>query len=297
MSATGRRAQRALVQSGQSEARTAAQPARTAAGELQFHLGGGRTRLGRQRVPYPLHVTRPFYLDLERPDIATLYLQSASGGLYRGDRLTLAIGVDAGAAAHVTTQSATIVHDARGQEASLTTSIAVGVGGFLAYTPDPLVLFPGAAIESATDIVLGEGASALLCDGFTWHDPEATGHAFERCALTTTVRDRQGRPIICDRGSVRGMDYLGACSPMGHYRAVGTMLTLGCGSERLDPREFEDRLDTFGCLSGVSAAPGGIGYSARVLAPDGGTLARGLAAAFTLAFTALTGVRPSPRRK
>jgi urease accessory protein len=297
MSATGRRAQLALVQSGPSEARTAAQSARTVVGELQFHVGGGRTRLGRQRVPYPLHVTRPFYLDPKRPDIATLYLQSASGGLYCGDRLTLAIGVAAGAAAHVTTQSATIVHDARGQAAALTTSITVGTGGFLAYTPDPLVLFPGAAIESATDIVLAEGASALLCDGFTWHDPEATGRAFDRCAFTSIVRDRQGRAIICDRGSVRGVHFLGPCSPMGHYRAVGTMLVLGCGSERLDPREFEDRLDAFGCLSGVSPAPGGIGYCARILAPDGGTLACGLAAAFTLAFTALTGVQPSPRRK
>ena len=42
---------------------------------LQFSKGGGRTVLTRQRIPYPFHATRPFYLDQARPDLATLYLQ------------------------------------------------------------------------------------------------------------------------------------------------------------------------------------------------------------------------------
>ncbi len=56
---------------------------------LRFARGGGRTFLKEQRTPYPFHTTRPHYLDADRPDLATLYLQSASGGLYRGDRLEL----------------------------------------------------------------------------------------------------------------------------------------------------------------------------------------------------------------
>jgi hypothetical protein len=46
---------------------------------LHFGHGGARTVLTRQRVPYPFHVTRSFYLDQARPDLATLYLQSAAG--------------------------------------------------------------------------------------------------------------------------------------------------------------------------------------------------------------------------
>jgi urease accessory protein len=300
MSAMGRRAgaaQLARVEPLPCERGTSSPAARTVTGHLQFHVGGGRTRLGRQRVPYPFHVTRAFYLDPERPDIATLYLQSASGGLYRGDRVTLEIAAADGAAAHVTTQSATIVHDTRGQGAMLATHIAVGAGAFLAYTPDPLVLFPGAAIESATDITLDEGASVLLCDGFAWHDPDGTGRAFGGCAFATTVRDRRGRTIICDRGAIGGTHCLGPSSPLGPYRAAGTMLVLGRGSNRLDPKAFEARLDELGCLAGVNAAPGGVGQGARILAPDGGTLACGLAAAFALGFMALTGVQPSSRRK
>ena len=71
----------------------------------------------RQHVPYPFHVTRPFYLDAQRPDLATLYLQSSSGGVYGGDDLSLTLDIRAGAAAQVTTQAATIVHDCRGSPA------------------------------------------------------------------------------------------------------------------------------------------------------------------------------------
>ena len=43
--------------------------------------------------PIPFHVTRPFYLDAQRPDLATLYLQSSSGGVYGGDDLSLTLDI------------------------------------------------------------------------------------------------------------------------------------------------------------------------------------------------------------
>lgn len=296
MNAPRRAAQLALVQA-ETPPLAEPMPARSVAAALEFHVAGGRTRLGRQRVPYPFHITRAFHLDGERPDLTTLYLQSASGGLYRGDRLTLNVAVGQGAAAHITTQAATIVHDTRDADAVLTTRIDVEAGGFLAYTPDPLLLFPGAAMTSTTELTLGECASAILSDGLTWHDPAASGRVFDWCAIRTLVRDRHGRLVVSDRGIISGEEFLGNASPAGAYRAAGTLLVLGPGSERLDPAEFESNLDAVGCLSGVSRTPGGIGVSARILAPDGGSLARGLGLAFALAFKALTGVEPAARRK
>lgn len=277
---------------------TATEPvARQVDAELVFHRGGGRTHLGRQRVPYPFHITRAFHLDMARPDLATLYLQSASGGVYRRDRLSLIIYAGAGTAAHVTTQAATIVHDTRRQPAALSTRIEVADAGFLTYTPDPMVLFPGAGIESSAEVVLHEGASAVLSDGFTWHDLDGQGRPFQACCLRTLVRDGEGRALMDDRGSIRGEDFMGAASPAGSYRAAGNLFILGRGSERVDGAVFEQSLDALGCLAGVSPAPNGIGLSARILAPDGGALARGLAAGFAMAFTAVTGIAPAPRRK
>ena len=86
---------------------------------LVAERAGGRTVLRRQHVGYPFHVTRAFQLDRMRPDLATLYLQSASGGLYAADRLSLDLVVGAGSALNLTTQASTVVHDGRGQGSTM----------------------------------------------------------------------------------------------------------------------------------------------------------------------------------
>jgi urease accessory protein len=272
-------------------------PARAVEAALSFARRGGRTILAAQRVPYPFHVTRVFHLDAQCPHLATLYLQSASGGLYRGDRLALDVHVASGAAAHLTTQSATIVHAARGCGARQTTRITVEHAGFVAFTPDPLVLFPGSAVSSTTEITLCDGAAAIVTDGFASHDPEGGTCAFERYAVSAMVRDERGRVLISDRGSVSGDELSGSASPLGPHRAAGTVLLLGRGSDRLDAAELQKRLDAVGCLAGIGALPNGAGVGGRILAFDGGTLRRGLDVAFGFAFEALLGVTPVPRRK
>jgi urease accessory protein len=263
---------------------------------LHFSVGGGRTILSHQYVPYPFHVTRAFYLD-QRSDLATLYLQSASGGLYRGDRLLIEIDVAPGAAAHVTTQAATVGHDTRGRAAAQSTRLRVARGAFAAVTPDPLVLFPGAAIRSAVDVTLAHGACAILADGFACHDPAGKGRSFARATLATVVRDEEGRVRVSDRGAVDGSTFLGAASPAGPYGAAGTLLALGPGSQRIDAAALERRLDAVRCIAGVTCTPHELGVAVRMLAPDGGALALGLDVAFAIAFEALLGFPPARRRK
>jgi urease accessory protein len=264
---------------------------------LHFGVGGGRTMLAHQHVPYPFHVTRPFHLDRQRPDLATLYLQSASGGLYRGDRLCVDIDVAPGAAAHVTTQAATVVHDTRAHAAVQSTRLRVGAGAFVAVTPDPLVLFPGAAIESAVDVTLARGACAILSDGFCCHDPAGEDRPFARAAFATIVRDETGHVRVADRGAIAGAHFLSEASPAGPYAAVGTLLVLGPGAERVAAAELERQVDRLRCVAGVTPTPHGLGVAIRMLAPDGGALARGLDLAFAVAFEALLGFAPARRRK
>ena len=59
----------------------------------------------------------------------------------------------------------------------------------------------------------------------------------------------------------------------------------------------ERRLAALGCVAGLSKLPNNVGVGGRVLAANGGTLARGLEAAFAVAFEALIGVPPARRRK
>jgi urease accessory protein len=264
---------------------------------LHFATGGGRTVLVHQHVPYPFHVTRAFHLDRPRPDLATLYLQSASGGLYRGDLLMLDIDVASGAAAHVTTQAATVVHDTRERCATQLTRLRVAAGSFAAVVPEALVLFPGAAIDSRMEVKLEQGARAILAEGFAHHDPAGEDRPFARGALSTVVRDANDRVVLSDRGAISGSAFFGAASPAGSCRATGMLFALGPGAEGLDAAALEHRLAAAGCLAGVSRAPHELGLAVRILAPDGGTLARGLDIAFTAAFEALLGFPPARRRK
>jgi urease accessory protein len=264
---------------------------------LHFHRGGGRTVLACQRVPYPFHATRPFYLDHARPEIATLYLQSASGGLYRGDDVALSIVAGPHVAAHVTTQASTIVHKTHKRAVTQTARIEIGEHSFVAMTPDPLVLFPGAEICCTTEVTLASTGCAILTDGLAHHDPEGTGRPFERYGNAVTVRSESGRVLLADRGSLAGELMLGSTSPLGPFRAVGTLLVFGRGSERCDADVLESRLTALGCVAGISKLPNDAGIGGRILAANGGVLARGLEAAFAIAFEALIGVPPARRRK
>ncbi len=91
---------------GKAAESTSTTRAACARATLRFAVAGGRTRLLRQHAPHPFHVTRPFYLNPERPDLAALYLQSASGGIYSGEHLELVISAGKNTVAAVTTQSA-----------------------------------------------------------------------------------------------------------------------------------------------------------------------------------------------
>lgn len=309
------------VGTGRERPATIGAAGRWATARLDFAVGGGRTVLARQHVPYPVHVTRPFRLDAALPGLATLYLQSASGGLYRGDDVGLEVDVGAAAAVHLTTQAATVVHDGRRVGARQRTAIRVGEGGFAAFTPDPLVLFPGAWLESRTEITLDGGAAAIVAEGICRHDPAGGDAPFDRFEATTIVRDASGRVLVADRGGVDGADLTGAASPLGPWRAFGTCLVLvgrssevpGGGSSptgaaflspmlaaRLSPMlsaGLEAAASDRGCLAGASTLPNGAGLAVRLLAVEGGALARGLDAVFATAFAALLGVPPAPRRK
>ncbi len=208
--------------------------------------------LVRQHVPYPLHVTRPFQLDLVRPDLATLYLQSAAGGLYRGDDLALCITVKAGAAAHVTTQAATMVHDTGAQPARQRAELKVENGGFLAYTPDPLVLFPGATLLNETRVTLAAGGHAILADGFAWHDPAGAHRPFGTLTQILEISDESGRTLVREEGELCGTAFLDVGSPLGPFRAAGSLVVLAPAGVLPSLADLQEAADAAGCLSGAS---------------------------------------------
>lgn len=272
-------------------------PGRSAHAELIFVRGGGRTLLGRQYVPYPFHITRPFHLDSTHADIATLYLQSASGGIFRADDLSLRLEVRRAARAHVTTQAATVVHDTGRFPARQGTEIVIGEEAFLAFTPDPLILFPGVSIMNDVRIKISKSAHAIISDAIAWHDPDHAGQPFTKFAQHLVITSEDGGVLATDHGELLGSDLFSAASPLGPFRSFGTVFLLG-NSMRLEM--FSD-LPNYRAsperLIGFAALPNNAGCIVRCLARDSADLRFMLNSIFEMAFVKAIGARPAARRK
>jgi len=274
---------------------SAVEPGRAAEAHLAAELAGGRTTLRRQRVGYPLHVTRGFYLDSARPDLLTLYMQSASGGLYAGDRLKLDVALGPMAALHLTTQAATVVHDGRKAVSSQQLRISVGGGAFCAVASDPYILFPGANLSIDTVAIVADDAVLFLADGIAVHDPRNSGRAFSRYSGRQRILRPNGRLLLQDYGRISGSEL--HSGPLGTMAASATALVIAPPGRLPVIDLLMQAVDQSGCLAGASEAPNQAGLVIRIVAPDGGALARGLEAAFHVAASAALGVGLARRRK
>jgi urease accessory protein len=264
---------------------------------LVAELAGGRTILRRQHVGYPFHITRAFQLDRMRPDLATLYLQSTAGGLYAADRLALDVTVGIGAALNLTTPASTVVHDG-GEEGSLMRhSVRVRDRAFCAIISDPYILFPGANLHIETIATVAVDGVLIIAEGFAVHDPHRRGGTFARFSAETCIMRPDGQRLVVDRGSICGNELSGNGDALGSMSAACSVLMIARPDRLAEIEEIEAAADRCGCLGGVTAAPNGAGLAMRLLAPDGGTLVRGIEAAFHVASRAALGVELAPRRK
>jgi urease accessory protein len=271
--------------------------------ELSLQRHGDQTRIGRQFISYPFHLTRPFAFDLAIPSLTTIYQQSSSGGLYRAEQLTSRFDLGERTAAHVTTQAATVVHHCHGEPARLSTDIRLQEGAFLALTPDPLVLFPGASCASSIEAELAPGSVLLLADAFACHDPlanlDTTGQQrlFDRLDSDVMLRDRSGRLLARDSFAITGAALATSASPIGCWRVVSSYMLAG-DPARLPRRESLDELCGMERLvAGVTELPNRAGWGIRCLSADAIAARTFAERLFALSVEAAFGALPAPRRK
>jgi len=276
-------------------------PSTPARAELVFARDGdGVSFLARQYAAYPFHLCKVHRYADDPPGMATMYLQSVSGGIFRHDDLALRLSAGAGAEAHVTTQAATIVHAMDEGEACQGVAIEADAGAFLEYLPDPMILFAGSRLRARLAIRADESAAVVAGDSFLLHDPANAGGMFDRLASEATIADPRGRVLVRDRFTISGRDLQERLPGLnGEYLAQGALYVVQ--RRRPQPeivRALARALDGItGVYAGASALPGGCGAWARFLAADGAALKAATAAAWSAAREALTGRRPAVRRK
>ncbi|KOX50816.1 urease accessory protein UreD, partial [Streptomyces purpurogeneiscleroticus] len=97
----------------------------------------GVTELVERSQRFPLHVTSALRLDPAAPNMAFVYLQNPSGGVFEGDMLAIDLRLRHNASVHVSTPSATKLFGAEnGVSARQRMTIDMQAGAYLEYVPD-----------------------------------------------------------------------------------------------------------------------------------------------------------------
>ena len=259
----------------------------------------GPSHIRRQYASYPFHICRPHVFAGDPAGMITLYMQSASGGVYEGDRHTLSFTVEAGAQAHVTTQAATVVRSMERDSASITLAVEAGPASHLEFIPDATILFPEARLYSSLRVVADPTASVLISDAFLGHDPQDRQRPFGLMASDLTFARPGAEPCVRDRFVLTGSQFAAGLAGLnGRYAAHATLFAFHPGDKgEAVLRALRAVLDMDGVYAGASPLPSGAGTWCRLLAEDGAALKTATTAAWSAVRWALCGTKPRPRRK
>ena len=259
-----------------------------------------RSYLSKQYFTYPFHVCRAQYMDKSLPGMATMYLQSCSGGVFKGDRLATVIDVAEGAQVHVTTQASTIIHRMEEDFAHQTIEINCAEGALVEYLPNSIILFPEAKLRSSITVTRDPGCDVILCDAFLTHDPEGSEKPFGWLENELIVQNHEGDIEIIDRFHVTGDQFrTGETGKPNPYTVHGTFAVLS------DPANAQQLLEVLrACpvldgdiFSGISSLSNDVGCWVRFLAVDGISADKYVQSLWFAAREALTGHPPTKRRK
>lgn len=244
--------------------------------EFAFDYGyGDRTYLARQYVEYPFHITRPHYLENSWPGFATLCLQSVSGGLFQGDRVSLKISMAPDSAAQVTTQASTKVHTMEHDHARQTVEITLEPTSYLEYFSDPMILFPHSHLHTTLTIRLAESAKGIIRESFFHYDPTgAIEPLFDHYLSEVTIVDLSGNPLVIDRQQIDMPNkQKEMCDVLQEFPYQGSVYILGSLKKDNIQRTLNDVVNHFANgYGGITSLPNQCGYFLRLLAKDGITL-------------------------
>ncbi len=230
---------------------------------LTFRQAGGRSVLASRRHEGPLMVQKPLYP--EGGDVCHAVLIHAPGGIAGGDTLALALSVEDGAHALVTTPAAGKWYKAAGATAYQTGNITIQGRAVLEWLPQETILFDHARASIETDVAL-EAASVFAGWEVVCLGRRASGEDFANGALRQQLRlSRDGRAIWGEHLNLRGGDVvMHSPAGLGGHHVYGSMV-VAAGSV---PRGMVDACRQTAPRSGTCGVGVQIGPFMRMPAPD-----------------------------
>jgi len=214
-------------------------PGKVAHLRLGFERRGPRSILAGLFRRAPLIVHRAIYWDEEMPDMPCVFIISNSGGILQGDRNTIFIEVGPNAQAHVTTQSATKIHEMDANYASQLQEIVLHDNAYLEYLPDPMIPHRHTRFLTHTRIVIAPTATLLYSEILmAGRKHYAGGELYEYDLLSSTVRAErsEGGELFTEKFVVRPRQRpVRRVGVMGEFDVFGNVILL-------TPRRHADRI-------------------------------------------------------
>ena len=246
-------------------------PGKVAHLRLGFERRGDRSILAELYRRAPLIVHRAIYWDEELPEMPCVFIISNAGGILQGDRNTISIEVGAHAQAHITTQSATKIHEMDANYASQIQEIVLHDGAYLEYLPDPLIPHKHTRFLTNTRIAINPTAtllySEILLAGRKYY---GDGELFQYDLFSSTLRGERpdGTELFTERFIIEPHRHdVRQLGIMGGFDVLATVVLL-------TPKENTDRIFELGTAefntkeqwaAGASRLPNDAGLIYKVL--------------------------------
>jgi urease accessory protein len=234
---------------------------------------------------------RAAYTEPELPDLAAVTICSPSGGVLRGDHLSIEVQVDAGARLRLETQSATRLYAMPDGSAQARSLYKVGAGAFLEHIPDPLIPYAGASFRQSSIWEVHESATLIVGEVIA-AGREARGEKASYRSVETDIEARRPDGQILFTDATRLLpDGASGLGFLGDFVALGSLFVL---SEHFTASSFNVALDQH---SGSSDLPSQAGAWFKVLAKDSASAAAAVRAAWESARRVLLGRGLPPARR
>ncbi len=160
--------------------------------EIGFAVRDGATRLAHLYQHDPMRVLFP---EPDAGDCSLAVLVTTSGGLVAGDRISVAVRLEAGAVAHVTASAAEKIYRSTGAATEIAQSLSAAKAAWLEYLMPETILFDGARLRRRTAVALASGAG-FLGGGILVFGRRARGECFTHGLLHEVCEVRREGALV-----------------------------------------------------------------------------------------------------
>ncbi|MDW3094558.1 MAG: urease accessory protein UreD [Gammaproteobacteria bacterium] len=256
----------------------------------------GKTYLQNQYASYPFHICRTQYYENDPYGMASVYIQSASGGIYENENLSTDVIARAKSNSHVTTQASTIVHSMPNGMAHQNININASDYAYTEYVSDPLILFPDSSLRSNINVHIDRTSTVVVADAFLLHFLNDEEDLFRQYESSLCIYSEDNELLTKDV-------YLANPGNFAHnHRKHISMGTISVIDRNIIDNSLLTSLqilmqnsnDIYG---GATLLPNNCGIIIKYLAPDGVALKKTMIQSWMIIRETLVNIKPKIRRK